>query len=178
MFLNFNFYLLFFRHLFCNFYNYLLSDLKRSDNKSKIEQKSKSISKYELEIENINDKIKQIDDKIEGEDDRSKEMYASLSQDKDFRANEMFDKDIKKAENDLSYANEKTREFNRKVLEFKESIKFLEDIDKKFYQELNKINFTAQARINHIICRILILILAKDLSILLNFQNILKILPF
>jgi len=128
-----------------NFYNYLLKDLKRSDNKLKIEQKSKQIEKIDIELESIKNSIKELDDKYESEDDRSKQMYASLSQDKNFRANELYDRDIKKSENDLMYAKERAKEYTRVVNEFKEAIKFIEDIDKKLYQDLNKINFNVSS---------------------------------
>ena len=126
------------------FYDYLLKDLKRSDNKLKIEQKSKSVSKMEEAQVEIEDIIKGIDDDIEREDDRSKEMYASLSQNKDFRANELYDRDIKKAESDLRFANEKRREYERRVLELQELIKPIQTVDKKLYSELSKISFQLQ----------------------------------
>ena len=126
------------------FYDYLLKDLKRSDNKLKIEQKSKSVSKMEEAQVEIEDIIKGIDDDIEREDDRSKEMYASLSQNKDFRANELYDRDIKKAESDLRFANEKRREYERRVLELQELIKPIQTVDKKLYSDLSKISFQLQ----------------------------------
>ncbi|MBP5342910.1 AAA family ATPase [bacterium] len=127
-----------------DFYDYLLKDLKRSDNKLKIEQKSKSVSKIEKDIIEIEDNIKSIDDNIERKDDRSKQMYASLSQNKDFRANELFDRDIKKCESDLRYSNEKRREYERRVIELLETIKPIQTVDKKLFQDLNKLSFSCK----------------------------------
>ena len=125
-----------------DFYNYLLTDLTRSDNKLKIEQKTKLASKADSELAAISEKIEKIKKDIEREDEKSKEMYASLSQDKDFRASELYDKDIKRAENDLKYLQEKRREFERKSQEFKEDVNSLSLQDKKFAQELSKVNLS------------------------------------
>ena len=128
-----------------DFYDYLLKDLKRSDNKLKIEQKSKNVSKIEQLETEIEEQIKKIDDEIEREDDRSKQMYASLSQNKDFRANELYDRDIKKAESDLRYNSEKRREYERRVIELLDSVKPIQTVDKKLYSDLCKISYSLKS---------------------------------
>ncbi len=124
-----------------DFYNYVLKDIKRNDNTQKIDSKTRLVEKLEGDITELTDRIKAIDDEIAMEDDRSKQMYASLSNDKDFRANELYDRDIKKYESDLKFNLEKKRELERKVVEYNETIKQIEPVDKNLYQTLNKINF-------------------------------------
>lgn len=124
-----------------DFYNYLLKIITRNNNLSLLKKKDSEATKIENEIESIKDSIRIVDVDKNRLDENAKELYASLSQNKEFRASELYDRDIKQCENDLKYASEKERELNRRSLEYKDSIGVVENIDKKLYQVLNKISF-------------------------------------
>lgn len=126
-----------------DFFNYLLMILRNKDNLALIDNKEKQIHNFELERDNVAKDIRDTDEEIAQEDDKSKQMYASLNQNQDFKASEIYDRDIKKAENDLSYANEKKREYDRKVVAFKDGVQALKSNEPKLASALQKINLGA-----------------------------------
>lgn len=122
------------------YYDYLLKVIAKSDVEEKITRKSKDISKKEAELESVKEDIRSIERDIEDADDKSKELYSSLSQNKDFRADELYDRDIKRYETSVAIETEKEREYIRRADNFKETIKTLEQADKVLFQKLNKVS--------------------------------------
>ncbi|MCR5741340.1 MAG: AAA family ATPase [Gammaproteobacteria bacterium] len=128
-----------------DFYDYLIKVLNKKTTEKAIESKNKLIRANELELDKLKGEVKEMDEKIANEDDRSKQVYASLSNNEDFKASEIYDRDIKRFENDYSYAFEKKREFDRKVKSYLDSLDALKNVDPKLYKEISKLNLRIES---------------------------------
>ncbi|MCB9498631.1 MAG: hypothetical protein H6687_01945 [Bacillales bacterium] len=127
-----------------DYYSYLLKLLEKTEIDTKILRKSKDISKNEKLRDSLKQTIQKIQNDKDDLDDKSKVLYSSLSKDKEFRANELYDKDIKNYETSLALLNEKAREYERRAKDFHDSLKPLSDLDKNLYQKLSRIDLKAE----------------------------------
>lgn len=127
-----------------DFYDYLLKVLTKKNVLKEIDSKNKAIRTNELALEALKDDVKELDETIANEDDKSKQLYASLSKNEDFRASEVYDRDIKRLENELSYNKEKKREYDRKAKAFTDAKEALKNTDPKLFKELSKFNLNVE----------------------------------
>ena len=140
-----------------DFYDYMLKVLNVKESERIVESKRRLINQFETEEAKIKNELRSLDEEIANEDDRGKQMYASLTQNKDFRNSEIYDRDIKASERELEFARESKREYDRKVKAFTDSLEALKNIDPKLHKELSKINFNIESTEDY-------LALSKDLD--------------
>ena len=125
-----------------NFYNYVLESLTLKQKEAEIASKTRDISNLEKERETLKNQINDIDENVANLDDRSKMLYATLSENKDFKASELFDKEIDKLERENLILTEEKRRFDRKKVQYKDTINLLKDKDAQLFKELNKLDFS------------------------------------
>ena len=128
-----------------DFYEYLLKVLTKKEAEKEVESKNKKILKLEQEMDQLKEDTKEIDEQVASIDDKSKQLYASLSNNEDFRASEIYDRDIKRLDGEVAYSYEKKREFDRRKQAFRDAKEALKNVDAKLYKELSKVNLDVES---------------------------------
>ncbi len=138
------------------FYDYVLKDLTLKSKQNEINAKTKDISVLEREREDLRKQIRDIDEKIANLDDQSKALYSTLSSSSEFKASELYDKQIESLDRDILTLTEEKRKFDRKKLQYRDTVLLFKENDSNLYNELSKLdlNFEDEESIKEAIIEI------------------------
>ncbi len=123
------------------FYEYLIKVIDVENHKILVKNKEKEIDKLNIELQLKKNEIQSIDDEFDNLDERSKEIYATLQNDEEFNAEEVFEKEKLKLTQELQNANSKKRNYFEKVKALKNNLIDVKEVNPDVYQRIMKVNF-------------------------------------
>jgi len=124
------------------FLEYFLKVIDIEGTKLNIAQKAKLVDKINFNRDKNKNMITEIDHQIDLLDDRSREIYSMLQSDSDFKADELYDKEILGLTQKIDEQEEIKRYFIRRVEKIKPLIQELKvEYPKKVYDDLAKLDF-------------------------------------
>jgi uncharacterized protein YPO0396 len=147
------------------FYEYFLKRLEIENIKDSIDKENKKLDKVIIDKEQNNQLIKEISDQLDILDERSKEVYAMLSNNDTFKASEIYDKEM----NELSKKiNEQTEMRQYAMTKAKDMKGIIEDLNGEFnqkvYKQLSKIDLTQIDDENYEATKLKLIQVEKDLD--------------
>jgi uncharacterized protein YPO0396 len=147
------------------FYEYFLKRLEIENIKDSIDKENKKLEKVILDKEQNNQLIREISDQLDILDERSKEVYAMLSNNDTFKASEIYDKEI----NDLSKKINEQAEMRQYAMTKAKDMKgIIEDLNGEFnqkaYKQLSKIDLTQIDDENYETTKLKLIQVEKDLE--------------
>ena len=155
-----------------SFYEYFLKLLEIENIKDNIDKENRKLEKVSLDKEQNDRLVQEISDQLDILDERSKEVYAMLSNNDTFKASEIYDKEINELTRKINQQAEMRQYAMAKAKDMKGVIEDLNgEYDQKAYKQLSKIDLTQINDESYESTKLKLIQLDKELDDLVNHNR-------
>ncbi len=156
-----------------SFYRFFMRTLEVEELKKQIETINKKLDKVAVAKEQNAELIEEIDSQIDILDERSKEIYSILSSNETFKASELYDKELKNLEQQISEQQDVRDYIKKKIRKIVPVIEELKtEYHRKPYNDLSKIDLKKLNEEDYEENKLKLLAIQKDLQAILDENKI------